>query len=521
MTSQPPAISETKMRHILMLTCVIILQTQTTPSSADLPKEPIAIGHEPQFVFDNYIVDNHWAIKYKRQAVTRVFHQATKHAANPVMAHDTPSYCSVMYDEHARLFRMYYQANIRATTLLPDGTRETLPSSAKVRKFRTYIAYAESKDGVSWTRPELNQFPWVTKKPNNIVIARKKTGLTEISGPYLLEVPEPARKGYRWLMLYRAKGRDPDDYNGIRIRGSQDGIHWDEEGDKRIAHLHSDHHNTVSFDAARNEFVMYCRAKHIYRAFGEEMIDTGASRRVARMSSPDLWTDWLKTSQPQTVLVPDEVDSATHFNFLYGMPTRHRYGIYWGFLEPFRMNDFVQTELAVSRDGFHFERFSERKPIIPYGEDGSWDDEMIFASPQWLEVGNEWWIYYSGWDGPHGTADRNGAIGLAKIRKEGFVSMRGPQGGGVVCTRSIVWPGGDLVINAAATEGILRVRVSDARRRPVDGFNYDDCDEFTGDSVAQQIRWKERSLDDLTGQSIRLEFYLQDADLFTFRADSE
>jgi hypothetical protein len=294
-----------------------------------------------------------------------------------------------------------------------------------------------------------------------------------------------------------------------------------QKGDTRIAHLHSDHHNTVSFDPARNELVMYCRAKHIYRAFGDNMLDTGASRRIARMSSPDLWTDWLETSQPQTILVPDEVDSATHFNFFYGMPTRHRYGIYWGFLEPFRMNDFIQTELAVSRDGFRFERFGSRKPIIPYGKDGSWDDEMIFASPQWLEVSDEWWIYYSGWDGPHGTPDRNGAIGLAKIRKEGFVSLRGPQGGGVVCTRSIIWPGGDLVVNAAASAGVLRVRVSDDRRKPIDGFNYDDCNEFSGDSVASQIRWKDRSLDDLKGQTIRLEFYLQNADLFTFRATSD
>jgi hypothetical protein len=509
MARPPLAAPESTMQRILFLTVLSILQTVGSPVSADLPTEPVTIGYEPQFVFDNHIVDNHWAIRYKRQAVTRVFHQAAKHAANPVMT------------QAAGLFRMYYQANIRATTLLPDGTQETLPASAKGRKFKTYIAYAESKDGVRWQLPDLGLFPWATKKPNNIVVAREKTGLTETCGPYILEVPESARKGNRWLMLYRAKGRDPDKYNGIRIRGSRDGIHWDEDGDTRIAYLHSDHHNTISYDANRNEFVMFCRAKHIYRAFGDNMLDTGASRRIARMSSPDLWADWLEHSQPQTILVPDEVDSETHLNFFYGMPTRHRYGIYWGFLEPFRMNDFIQTELAVSRDGFRFERFGERKPIIPYGEDGSWDDEMIFASPQWLEVGDEWWMYYSGWDGPHGTPDRNGAIGLAKIRKEGFVSLRGPQGGGVVCTRSMVWPGGDLVVNAAASEGVLRVRVSDARRKPIEGFNYDDCDEFSGDSVAQKISWKGRSLNELKGQTIRLEFYLENADLFTFRASED
>ena len=506
------------MHRTVIFAGVAILLCPLAHCSADLPAEPVHIGHEPQFVFDNHIVDNHWAIHYKRQAVTRIVHQATKHAANPVMPHDAPSYCSVAYDEPAKRFRMYYQANIRATTLLPDGTQETLPSSEKGRKFKTYVAYAESKNGISWERPDLGLFPWVKQKPNNIVVARAESDQTETCGPYLLEVPESARRGYRWLMLYRAKGRDPGDYNGIRIRGSQDGIHWDEKGDTRIAHLHSDHHNTVSFDADRNEFVMYCRAKHIYRAFGDNMLDTGASRRVARMSSSDLWADWLEVSQPQTILVPDEIDSQTHFNFFYGMPTRHRYGIYWGFLEPFRMNDFIQSELAVSRDGFHFERFGGRQPIIPYGDEGSWDDEMIFASPQWLEVGDEWWIYYSGWDGPHGTPDRNGAIGLATIRKEGFVSLRGPQGGGVVCTRSLVWPGGDLAVNAAATDGVLRVRVSDGRRRPTEGFDYDDCKDFSGDSVSHPVRWKERSLDELKGQTVRLEFFLQKADLFTFRA---
>jgi hypothetical protein len=42
-------------------------------------------------------------------------------------------------------------------------------------------------------------------------------------------------------MLYEAKERVPDDYNGIRIRDSQDGIHWDKERNTRISHRHSHH----------------------------------------------------------------------------------------------------------------------------------------------------------------------------------------------------------------------------------------------------------------------------------------
>ena len=122
------------MYRILFLTSLLILPTVADICAADLPVEPLNIGHEPQFLFDNYVVDNHWAIRYKRQAVTRVFHQATKHASNPVMSHDAPSFCSIVYDEQAGLFRMYYQANIRATESLPDGLQETLPASAQRSK---------------------------------------------------------------------------------------------------------------------------------------------------------------------------------------------------------------------------------------------------------------------------------------------------------------------------------------------------------------------------------------------------
>ena len=109
---------------------------------------------------------------------------------------------------------------------------------------------------------------------------------------------------------------------------------------------------------------------------------------------------------------------------------------------------------------------------------------------------------------------------LAKVRKEGFLSMRGPRRGGVVCTRRLIWPGGDLVINAdaASLDGELTVRVSDALRKPIGGFDHTDMSPFTGDSTSQQIRWNGRSLNELTGHEVRLEFFLKNADLYTIRA---
>jgi hypothetical protein len=502
---------------------VIGMATAMDAAIKPIPDEPVRIGHEAQFLFDGYIVDNHWAIRYKRQAMKRVVHQAVKHAGNPVMQGDQASYLTVTHDSRSNLFRMYYQANFLVEADgAADTNQETLPdfeaiAKRKGRKFKTHIAYAESQDGIVWTRPHLNQFPWHQKKPNNIVIARRNDAKIETCAPALLELPTTDRGGFRYQILYRAKGRGGKESRGIRIASSKDGIHWNESDDQLLTHLHSDHPNTLVHDADRAEYILYCRAKNIYRAWGEDMLDTGASRRIARFASDSLTSGWQE-SAPQTVLIPDERDSEKHYNFFYGMPVRIHAGVYFGFLEPFRMNDFIHTELAVSRDGLQWQRFPGRDKLIAYGPEGSWDDEMIFASPAWVERGDEWWIYYSGWDGPHGTPERTGRIGLAKIRKEGFVSWRGPKGGGVIATRRMIWPGGGLALNAAVGEGMIKVRISDANRKPLPSFDYDDCDLIPGDGIRLPVTWGGRSLDELKGQELRLEIYLQESDLYTFAA---
>lgn len=495
---------------LLMMLSALPLGGALRADNGFLPDEPVAIGGEPQFLFDLHIVDNTWPLKLKQDVVKRVVHQAEKPSADPLLTGDQPSFLWVLRDDHDGWFKMWYQANVQVR-----------PDDAKGRKYQTVIAFARSRDGIAWEKPDLDLFDiGLDLQPNNIVIGAPGLPDYESSAPAIVEVPDADKRGYRFVMLYRKKGTagDISALNGMRLIGSPDGIHWDMANSMRVAHLHSDHHNTLCYDPSRGEYVIFCRPKHIYRIRGEEMIDKGASRRVARLASRELWTDWLEHSQPQTILVPDETDAQTRFNFFYGMPTRYYAGVYWGFLEPFRLNDLIYTELAVSRDGIQFQRLPGRAQLIEYGAEGTWDDTMIFCSPSWLEVGAEWWLYYSGWDGPHGTTQRTGGIGLATIRKEGFISLRGPQQGGVVCTRRLLWPGGDLLVNADATGGKLQVRVSTAERRPVEGFDYDDCDAFDGNDVRHRVTWNGTGAGDLQGREIRLEFLLHKADLYTFRA---
>ena len=61
-------------------------------ATGELPKEPLEIGHEPQFVFDLQVVDTTWALKLKGEPMQRVLHQAKKHPGNPLITGDDPSH---------------------------------------------------------------------------------------------------------------------------------------------------------------------------------------------------------------------------------------------------------------------------------------------------------------------------------------------------------------------------------------------------------------------------------------------
>jgi hypothetical protein len=463
-----------------------------------IPDEPVEIGHEPQYFIDDWLVDNRWGER-SDENVVRVLHPPGKHPANPLIA-GTGGALQVLRDPDTGLYRMWHQTH----AWVPDENGE-------IPRIPQYgIAYAESEDGLSWELPDLGLHEWPDGAGN---IVWRGHDEARGSSPHILDIPEEARHGYRYVMSYTGIG-------GLRLVGSQDGVHWDRDSVVRLVDFHSDTHNTIVWDECRGEFVLFCRAKERYTD-GDTIRDVGRPRRPARLASRDLWTDWTADQHPQILMIPDELDRQRGMNFFYGMPTVRHAGVYWGFLQAYRRDREIETELTFSRDGIHFQRLPTRPMLIERGPEGAWDAGMVFGGAGWVEVGDEWWLYYSGHDGPHDSRERTAGIGLATVRRGGLVSLRGPRGGGVVVTRQLRWPGGDLVINADATAGEMCFRVSDSHRRPIAGYDYDGCATFAADSVAHTVRWGERSLDALAGEVIRLEIALRDADLYTVRAGGE
>jgi hypothetical protein len=184
--------------------------------------------------------------------------------------------------------------------------------------------------------------------------------------------------------------------------------------------------------------------------------------------------------------------------------------------------DTMQIQLATSRDTIHWER-RFRTPFIPVGPAGSFDCGMIFAAHP-IVAGDEMRIYYGGFNVLHSIPQPNeqAAIGLARVRLDGFVSVDGGPSGGKLVTKAFTFTGSELEVNADASDGQVIVELLDEAERPIDGFTYEQAIPLRGDNLRHQARWiGESNLAAYQGHPIRLRFHLNNASLYAFRFQSE
>ncbi len=180
----------------------------------------------------------------------------------------------------------------------------------------------------------------------------------------------------------------------------------------------------------------------------------------------------------------------------------------------------TMLQLAFSRDGFHWDRHRETF-IGGTGEPGNWERGYISSTGGGcLVVGDELWFYYGAFKGdPSNTPAyyawggmyANGATGLAKLRRDGFASMRGS---GSLTTRPVRFSGRHLFTNL---RGGLQVEVLDEQGKVIPPFSRENCTPIRGDSTRTAVNWKGAAdLSALAGRPVRFRFHLDEADLYAF-----
>ena len=440
----------------------------------------LELSPERQLFIDDYAVKESHNLR-------QVLNQPTKYAGNPLIRPHKPwegpavnLYGTVVHDPEQDTFRMWYQGY--------GGTPYT-------------ACYATSRDGIYWQKPNLELVEFGGSTENNMFL--DDACILNVIQDDQEQDPERLYKALFW------EQHNPS----VSVAFSPDGVQWRKYEGNPVLQGTSDTHTLLGWDEACGKYVAYIRPG----------VRDGTHIRVIGRSVSDDFVHW---TEPQVVLQPDEHDPPA-FEF-YGMPVFKYQGLYlglpWAYYaypeEPLiRMAALMDVQLAVSRDGVHWQRAGDRQPFIPRGPAGSIDQGMIYTAKEPVIVGDELWFYYGGYDGDHGTR-RNANICLAKLRLDGFISMDAGDQEGTLVTKPFYCAGKDLLINADARGGCIAVAVLDqAGNQASDwaGYKKIDCALFDGDAVRHKVTWRDNvSLEALRGQPIRLKFYLQQAKLYSF-----
>jgi len=486
-----------------------------------------------------------------KQGVTRTIHPGKKHET-PVLYPDPNKpwehggndqskrihlYGTTMYDSEIDKYRMWYMCRMgphwrfKAHTIpslyIPRSDRN--PSTfmgqthdAYGRKFvendrGDLTCYAESDDGVVWTKPNLGIFEFNGNTNNNIV--------WDFHGASVFrDNEEPDVK-----KLYKAIGFCRR-YRNIFLLTSPDGIFWDDS-----AHLEpvADRENEGCFN------VVHDNKTNIFRAYAlTRGTDKDKRRMICYTESPCLSGPWQPLSPMLSATPHDDTVGANKYGAIraeiHNMSGFRYHNIYIGIAgllyvtglgsprDQMPIDGPIDAHLIYSHDGINWSYpDAEQKPIIPRGERGTYDGGMIMgtATQPIVDTDGIHW-YYTGARHTHGLdlKDRYKAIGRATWRLDGFVSLDADKG--VVETIPLHIPSGDLHINATTTDGSIGVEVLSSTGQIQTGFSIDDCILLTGNSTKHRIRWKssvgaELILADAC-QPLRLRFVLNRAQLYAF-----
>jgi len=387
------------------------------------------------------------------------------------------------------------------------------------------VCYAESTDGLNFTKPKLGLYEVDGSKDNAVVLPGAIGGCSVWIDP---NAP-PEQRYKNQAKVYPSAE--------LHMHSSPDGIHW-----KKLATLNPgpggwDTQTVVFWDPEVKRYAMYTRR------WVRNETKLANFRTVRRLESDDL----LKWDNELVVMETDDVDLATHKTGtpqppvdFYGadvFPYSDAEDVYimlaqafWHWQPRSGVDGLgpsgFDVRLAVSRNGKQFRRVGQRKPFMAMGPDGRFDSRYVWAMPHPVRMGDELWIYYVGSNRDHdgvidaaATGEHLTGIGRAVLRLDGFVSADADYRGGQITTPLIQFSGRRLELNVETSGGgAVLVELLDVENKPISGFAKSDAVAVNGNSVRMPVRWQKGSdVSSLAGRPLRLRFHVQDCKLYAFQ----
>jgi hypothetical protein len=432
------------------------------------------------------------------------------------------------------LYRMYYR-----------GSGVVYKENGYASPHAETACYAESKDGIHWTRPELGLFEFEGSKKNNIIWM----GLGSHNFAPFLDANPDCPPGQRYKAL-------AGDYKkGLRAFVSADGVRFTPVQQKPvIARGYFDSLNLAFWDTEAG----------LYREYHRDFRD-GRDIRTGTSTDFVQWTDpgYLSyeahrdKSEAEGASPVRDADPANHpagrVSQLYTnqvIPYYRAPHLYFGF--PTRYIDrgwtYSATQLPrydyrklrgaksrregtavtdgmfmASRDGQHFHVWPESfiRPGLRTRQSWFYGDNyqnhgLVETKSAIEDAPPEISIYVS----ENSHQDHPGQFRRHTIRIDGFVSLAAPLAGGDLVTTPIRFEGNQLLLNlSTSAAGSVQVEIQDAAGKPVPGYTLGEAHELYGDSLSLAAAWKGKETDvgGLAGMPVRLRFVVRDGDLYSYQ----
>lgn len=111
-----------------------------------------------------------------------------------------------------------------------------------------------------------------------------------------------------------------------------------------------------------------------------------------------------------------------------------------------------------------------------------------------MDAGDETWVYYTALTTSHGAPvpPKRISIARAEWRLHGFASLDAGERGRVE-TKPLRLSSGNLLINANATGGEVRVALLETDGRPISDYAFEDSEALKTDATRWPVRWKEHA----------------------------
>ena len=368
------------------------------------------------------------------------------------------------------------------------------------------VCYAESRDGIRWTKPDLGLVAFNGSKKNNIIW----DGIGSHNfAPFRDANPDCAPE-VRYKALASGEG-------GLYAFTSPGGTHWSLLRDEPVITKGAfDSQNLAFWDTVRGRYVDF------HRGFNEE----GGKRVRDIMTCTS--ADFIHWTEPAWIQYPGAPVEHLYTNQI--TPYYRAPHIFMGFPKRFvpsrrvlehRYNGVSDGVFMTSRDGLRFRRWGEAL-IRPGLQRERWGNRNNMIAWGILETAsgvpgmpNELSIYSI--EGYYqGDSCR---MRRFTLRLDGFVSAQAPLTGGEVVTKPLLFDGNELAINfSTSAAGSVRVEIQNPEGEVIDGFALSDSTEMYGDQIERVVTWEGGSdVSKLAGTPIRLRFVLHDADLYAFQ----